>query len=185
MKLFAKAKNNNGQLGAGLIEVLVAMLILAIGLLGILSLQANGLGSNQRADFVGKGQVLALDMADRILAYGTIDALPPNNTYRGALNGEYGGTDTDSAVVNPNCQAPGGPGCNPLNTVAYDRAEWQRLFNVAQLPSGRGTVEWAAPVYTITVRWDQDRTGASGTDCDSNDKSATGNLSCFVMEVRP
>jgi len=182
MKIFSTPKINNFQRGAGLVEVMVSLLILAVGLLGVLSLQANGLGSNQRADFVGKAQVLALDMSDRILAFGSVEL---NGNYRGAVNGEYGGTDTDSAVVDPNCQAPGGPGCNPLNTVSHDRAEWQRLFNVAQLPSGRGTVEWADPTYTITVRWDQDRTGAAGTNCNSNDKSATGNLSCFIMEVRP
>lgn len=172
------------QCGAGIIEVMVSLLILAVGLLGVLSLQANGLNSNQRAEFVGQAQILAQDMADRILAYGSAET----NGNRGAITGQYGATDTSSPVTDPNCEDPvAGGGCDPVNTVTYDQAAWQQLFNSddISLPSGRGTVTWAAPIYTITIYWDQDRTGATGTNCDSSDKSATGNLTCFRMEVRP
>ncbi len=167
------------QAGAGIVEVLVSLLILAVGLLGVLSLQASGLSSNKRAEFVGEAQVLAQDMADRILAFGSLET----NGNRGAFTGEYGATDTDSPITDPNCESPAGGGCNPLNTVAYDQSEWQQLFNTSSLPSGRGTVSWAAPIYTIRIYWDQDRTGAGGLDCDSNNR--TVNLSCFEMEVRP
>ncbi|MEO0443492.1 MAG: type IV pilus modification protein PilV [Pseudomonadota bacterium] len=59
------------QKGAGIIEVMVSLLVLAIGLLGVLSLQTNGLNSNQRAAFVTEAQLLAEDMASRILAFGS------------------------------------------------------------------------------------------------------------------
>ncbi len=167
------------QRGAGIVEMLVSLLILAVGLLGVLSLQASGLSSNQRAEFVGEAQVLAQDMADRILAFGSLET----NGNRGAFTGEYGAIDTNNPVTDPNCEAPAGGGCNPLNTVAYDQSEWQQLFNTSSLPSGRGTVTWVAPIYTIRIYWDQDRTGATGLNCASNDKTA--NLSCFEMEVRP
>jgi len=172
------------QQGAGMIEVMVSLLILAVGLLGVLSLQANGLNSNQRAEFVSQAQILAQDMADRILAYGSLET----NGNRGAMTGQYGATDTSSPVTDPDCENPiTGGGCDPLNTVTFDQAEWQQLFSGPDisLPSGRGTVTWAAPIYTITIYWDQDRTGATGTNCNSRDKSATGNLTCFRMEVRP
>ena len=55
------------QMGAGLMEVLVSLLILAIGLLGVVSLQSKGLGSNQQAMFVTEAHFLAQDMADRMV----------------------------------------------------------------------------------------------------------------------
>jgi len=43
------------QQGAGLIEVMVALLILGIGLLGILNMQTQSLNLNQEAGFANSG----------------------------------------------------------------------------------------------------------------------------------
>lgn len=173
------------QKGAGMVEVLVALLILAVGLLGAVSLQSNGMSSNQRAVFSTEAELLAQDMAQRILAFGSSNS----NGNAGANTGVYGGTNTNTgAYVDPGC---GGGGCNANQTVILDQFEWQQLFtfqrgvNDISLPSAYGTVDWAADplggTYTITIYWDQDRTGAAGTDCTSNNK--TLNLTCFIMEV--
>lgn len=185
MKMNYENSYQKCQVGAGLIEVMVSLLILAVGLLGVLSLQANGLNSNQRAEFVGQAQVLAQDMADKIWAFGSVET----NGNRGAIDtpdlvvtGLYGAIDTQTSQPDPGCTTAG---CTPANTVNYDNWQWQQLFSSSGLPGVRGTVVWNDPVYTITVYWDQDRTGATGTNCDSNDKSSTGNLTCFQMLVRP
>jgi len=65
-------KKNIMQQGIGMIEMLVALVLLGVGLLGALSLQANGLQSNQRANFVTEAHFLAQEMADKILAYGSV-----------------------------------------------------------------------------------------------------------------
>jgi type IV pilus assembly protein PilV len=160
------------QQGAGLIEVMVSLLILAVGLLGVLSLQANGLNSNTRAEFVTEAQLLAQDMTDRILAYGTAG---------GAGAGEYGGTDTSSATPDPDCESPASGGCGAVNTVSFDRNEWGQLLANSSLPGAQGTVTWNDPVYRVRILWDQDRTGATGTSC-GNDKSV--DLTCFDMEFQ-
>lgn len=168
------------QRGSGLIEVMVSLLILGVGLLGVLSLQANGLNSGQRAQFTTEANFLAQDMASRILAYGSRGF--NNNT--GAILGEYDTVSTVGAGAIQDCSA----GCTAAVAVTYDQNEWANAFNQTtqtSLPSGRGDVSWDAgtDTYTIIIRWDQDRTGAAGLTCNSNDKSATGNLTCFQLRV--
>lgn len=52
--------------GFTLVEVLVALLILSIGLLGLAGLQAGGLRSNHSAYLRSQAVMLAHDMADRM-----------------------------------------------------------------------------------------------------------------------
>lgn len=54
--------------GYGLIEVLVAVLVLAIGLLGLAGLQTQSLRFNNEAYFRTQATILAMDMADRLRA---------------------------------------------------------------------------------------------------------------------
>jgi len=56
------------QHGATLIEVLVAMLILAIGLLGLAGLQTVSVQSNQGAYYRSQATILANDIVDRMRA---------------------------------------------------------------------------------------------------------------------
>ncbi|MGH1485092.1 MAG: type IV pilus modification protein PilV [Cellvibrionaceae bacterium] len=165
------------QAGSGLIEVMVALLILAIGLLGILSLQANGLNSNQRALFVTEAQVLAQDMADRILSFGSVAA----NGYDGADGANdgvtYGGIDIQkvaTVTIADNCSA----GCDAAGTKAFDTLEWQQALSNSSLPRGRATVAWESPIYTIRVFWDQDREGATSIECNARRDN------CFELELR-
>lgn len=64
MRLHIKSKVN----GFTLIEVLVAMVIMAIGLLGLASLQALALKDNQAAYFHSQANFLLYEMSDRIRA---------------------------------------------------------------------------------------------------------------------
>lgn len=54
------------QAGASLIEVLVAMFVLGVGLLGVISLQAESLKINQQSYASTQALVLANDMAERL-----------------------------------------------------------------------------------------------------------------------
>lgn len=173
---FLNVSITHRQLGAGLIEVMVSLLILGIGLLGVLSLQAKGMNSNQRATFVTEAQILAQDMADRIMGFG-------NNAF-GANAGQYDGISVNKhdALTDPACAASG---CDADATVLFDAYEWQRNFSNSSLASPRGTVTWNAPIYTVRVLWDQERTGASVAPASctaNNDKTTT--LTCFELEVR-
>jgi type IV pilus assembly protein PilV len=157
------------QQGAGLIEVMVSLLILAVGLLGVLSLQANGLNSNQRAVFVTEAQMLAQDMANRILAYGNGTAGVNSDLY-GAIN--VSKVVAPATVTVPSCAA----GCDADQTLAFDQAEWQSALSASSLPRARGTVTRNIPFYTVNVMWDQDRTGVGAVQCNSDN--------CFTLQVR-
>lgn len=54
--------------GFTLLEILVAILILSIGLLGLASLQASGLRSNHSGYLRSKATIFAYEMADRLRA---------------------------------------------------------------------------------------------------------------------
>lgn len=56
----------NRQQGFSLIEALVAVVILAFGLLGLAGLQATSIKSNDSALFRSQATLLAYDMADRM-----------------------------------------------------------------------------------------------------------------------
>ncbi len=123
--------------GFSLIEVLVALLVLSIGLLGLAGLQAHTVSFNHSAYMRSQATSLAYDMSDRMRA-----------NRQAARDGEY-----DLAYANPapSCGALGG------NTVAErDIAAWGSALACA-LPAGNGRIERNGERITITVRWDETR----------------------------
>lgn len=161
-----------------MIEVLVALVILAIGLLGVLSMQTRGLNSNQRAIFTTDVTLLANEMADHILAYYNNDVAVGNDFNNVSSDGNFP-TGTDDFVKDAETQWVNAFFNDPSDNTSGNR-----------LPSGRGDVTWDAgsSSYTITIRWDAERTGATGTDCDSpNDRDPVTdnlvNLTCYRLRV--
>lgn len=126
------------QHGFTLVEVLVALVVLAVGLLGIAGLYVEGLRAGRTSVYRSAAVILASDMADRIRAN-------PGGPYAGA------GPGAPSGCVN-------GPGdCDPDALAQDDWFRW--LADIGQrLPAGAtATVEEQAlaPVtqYEITVSW--------------------------------
>lgn len=157
--------------GFSMIELLVAVLVMGIGVLGITGLQMVSLQNNRDALLRAEATQLAYDMMDRIRAnpLGT----PPGTPYAGVDIGDApaGGAD----CVNNACAAN--------NMVAFDTSVWKcqlgdwhensvcvdyRDDDVipsedAQpgLPDGDGSIEIdGAGVITVTVEW----TGPNNTD---------------------
>ncbi len=161
------------QQGTTLVEVIVSLLILGIGLLGMLSLQANGLNGHQRANFVTDAQILTEDVAGRILASAsTASATTTSDLVRA---GSYGGTDIIKGNgVLSGCD-PQTAACNSAGAIAYNQNQWAQALTDSSLPRGRLIVSWAAPVYTLQVMWDQERDGSAVSCTITN---------CFQMEVR-
>lgn len=147
-------------------EMLITLAILAIGLLGVLSMQSRGLGSNQRAIFASEVNFLALDMRDRILSFDSA----------GANAGQFDGIDSAVAF---------GGGDAVVNQHVL---EWVALVTGSSLPSALGEVEWDAgtSAYTIRLQWDDERTGTVIEDCGNIDRDENGyleNLTCLEFMV--
>jgi type IV pilus assembly protein PilV len=129
-----------GQGGFTLIEVLIAVLVLAIGLLGLAGLQASALRFNHDAQLRTQATLLAYDIADRARA-----------NREAALTGAY-----DVAYSGPTCVQGFVP---TAGTIAQrDLDEWHNQ-TACYLPQGDGQVTRAGDVLTITVRWDELRDG--------------------------
>ena len=125
-------RNNRGMT---LVEVLVALVILSIGILGLSSLQTVSLTSNAVANQTSQATILAYDMADRMRA-----------NRPAAQAGAY-----DIALQNPApaCGAPVAVG-----TVAQqDIAAW-RMALACRLPQATGSIARAGNTVTLTVQWD-------------------------------
>lgn len=126
----------DGVQGFTLIEVLVALIVLSLGLLGIAALQGATVQFNREAYLRSQATSLAYNMADRMRA-----------NRQAALNGAYDVAYADPA---PDCGGAAGAG----TVAAQDVAAW--LSAVAcVLPQGNGTVDVVNSVVTIGVRWNE------------------------------
>ncbi|MGS2723767.1 type IV pilus modification protein PilV [Porticoccus sp. GXU_MW_L64] len=179
--------------GATMIEALIALIVLAIGLLGVLGMQAEGSKANQRGMFATQAAFLAQSMADRI----RINDAPVAAT--GTSSGRYDGTDTGGNPTSPaysggtDCASSA---CGSPALLVFDQSQWERELET-QIPSGQGAIAWdnATQTYTVSVIW-QVRTDNDG---DGNDRADSINVSredcgaidppqgfaCYRMEVRP
>jgi len=132
----------NKNAGFTLIEVLIAMLVLAVGLLGLAGLQATSLRNNQTAYNRSQATQLAYDLADRMRA-------------NIAGKARYTAILASSATAKTNCLTT--TGCTPADLAENDLFEWNRAVGNS-LPGGIGTIASpTANMFTITITWDEDR----------------------------
>ena len=126
----------HGQRGFGLVESLVALIVVSVGMIGIAVLYGQGLSASRTALNRTQAVNLAADMADRIRA-----------NRRGGSSYGGAGEDNDCDVGD----------CTTAELAAHDVWEWEAQVE-ALLPAGVGTVEYAGttpPTYTINVRWQE------------------------------
>lgn len=129
-----------------MVEVLVALVVLAIGLLGIAALYLNSLQSGRTAIYRTEAVNLAADLADRIRM---------NRTAQAAYGTLYADTETPVA----SCATTGG--CTDGELASTDLAAWKA--DIAQrLPGGQGQVAVTAPIgvdepatYVVSIRWSE------------------------------
>lgn len=150
--------------GLSMIELLVAVLVLAIGVLGITAMQMVSLQNNRGALFRAEAVQLAYDMMDRIRA--NPEGAVPGGAYDGLAI-------ADAPPGAANCLTGN---CSQAQMVTFDQAVWKCSlgnFNAnavcnafratgvlppedAQpgLPEGDGSIDVdGAGVVTITVTW--------------------------------
>jgi len=135
--------------GFTLLEVLIALLILSVGLLGLASLQTRGLALGHNAYLRSQAVLLTRDMAERIRV---------NSNYvlttEASSATEYT-IDYDQTPTNTDCSAAS---CTPIQLAQYDIDQWlTSLRNI--LPAGDGQISKTGVDYVITVRWDSERNG--------------------------
>ena len=142
------------QSGVGLIEVLVAVLVLSIGFLGIAALQAKSLSTNNSA--------MARSLAT-IESYAILDSMRAdlNNAVANGYNGTYkanacpaAGGSLSSVQINQWCSQLGaglGVSANTIGTIACLAAAGTNSTNCK-----------------ITIQFDDSRAGDGGTGTSNN-----------------
>ena len=171
MSITAYTKLPRLHSGFTLLEVMIALVIFSIGLLGLAGLQAGGLRSNTQAQLRTIAIIQTYDMAERIRA-----------NPRGIEDGDYNALD-DATPTAEDCISAT---CTAAEMATYDYYEWEST-NQDVLPSGHGTVSSAlvggvARLFTITVMWDEERTGVNGTGCSGD---PTVDLKCYTLVFEP
>jgi type IV pilus assembly protein PilV len=126
--------------GFSLIEVLIALIILSVGMLGIAGLYVQSMQAGRTSMFRHNAVTIAGDIADRIRAN------PAAGTAYTAAVG------ADKSCVN------GGVNCSPADMAAHDIKLWQEQADDS-LPNGKVTVthdgDLVLPSYEIKVGWDE------------------------------
>ena len=144
------------QKGVGLIEVLVAVLILSIGVLGLVGLQTRSLQLSQESLLSSQALLMAYEMTDRMRA---------NKDSANSYTTNYG----DSVTQNNDCESNS---CTPSQLANYELSQWKSTV-AANLPEGDGKVErdtsGTRPFYIVSVRFrdnkvDKALSGGTGAD---------------------
>jgi len=150
------------QQGFSMLEVLIAVLVFSLGIIGLAGLLIFAIQSNHVAYLRTQATFLAHNMADRMGAN-------PAGVWTNAYNGNYPVTGSTSS-----CAA----GCNPTQLAAYDQQQWSTQLTTF-LPNAHGNITCTAagiaytptaaqidmrPPYagtcTMTLRWNE--AGAAG-----------------------
>jgi type IV pilus assembly protein PilV len=122
------------QQGFGLIEVLVAVLILAFGMLGLLGLQTRSLALNQSSMYRSQATTLTDDILDRMRTDRANARAGLWNTAIGSASGSITGT----------------------NLYRTDLRDWKQQVET-QLPSGSASITVDTNRVVIILQWDDTR----------------------------
>ncbi|HKK06661.1 MAG: type IV pilus modification protein PilV [Gammaproteobacteria bacterium] len=135
------------QRGFTLVEVLVALVIFSIGLLGLAGLQSQSIRYTHSAYLRTQATFLAYDILDRMRVNMT---QAKNSTY-----------DMSMSYVPPSASCVGvGAACSPLDLRNADRYEWKQ--SLAALPNGKGSIQTVTAggqtKWVIDIQWDDPNT---------------------------
>ena len=136
----ANTTRHTNQQGFSLVEVLIALIIMSVGMLGIASLYVQSMAAGRTSLFRHNAVTLAGDVADRIRA----------NRTAGAVYATPDGADNGCIAGGVNCSAP--------QMAMHDILIWETQARDT-LPNGDVVVLFnnatVPPRYTITVTWDE------------------------------
>ena len=144
------------QTGFTLLEVMIALVIFSIGLLGLAGMQAAGVRNNQISYSRTVATQLVYDMADRI------------------RNNPTANYETTAPAAAPNCVTGT---CTSIQLAGFDKTEWNTAINnpvvnpaiknsASALRNAAGfitqlTTATGITFYRVSVTWDESSSGPS------------------------
>lgn len=181
------------QRGFTLLEVLIAVVVFAIGLLGIAGLQVAGMRFTHGSQLRAVATMQAESMADRMRA---------NRT--GVRDGDYNIVGAMPTAITTDCTSEA---CAPAELAEYDLVAWNSGItdkpdesNNTTLPGGQGVVcidstpndgddtGWECDntgiVYAIKLVWDERTVGSDDLVTDSDGNAGEGDTRKQFLYVR-
>ncbi len=151
--------------GDTMIEVLVTVLILAVGVLGVAAMQVTTLKNLNSSYSTGIAAIVTDDFVERMRANGAA-VLADTYIHSAAPTGT---TDCLTSA------------CNATQMASYDmEAWWVSLAAALPLATGQVTRVGGTTTFIVTVRWDDDRSGSTGTNCPVQ---SSADLECYQFRV--
>lgn len=129
--------------GSSLIEVVVALFVLAVGMLGVLSMQVKSMQFNQSAYYYSQAVYLANEILESMRSNRSVAS-----TYL---------IELDEVTPTPakDCSAQGIT-CTPAELRSYNLSQWRQNI-AATLTSGKSSIQRSGDFYAITVQFDDSR----------------------------
>lgn len=176
--------------GFTLVEVMIAAVLIAIGLLGLAKTGALAVSNTQVASSRSLIALQASSLASAMQsnkAYWASGVAPTAFSTQGAVV-----TDSQTNVlslVGPNCATAPAPACTPAQLAAYDVQSWASNITLL-VPSAAGAftctnVAGSQISCVITVKWSEkyvavNRSTATGTAANGGTQTATQSYSLYV-----
>lgn len=126
--------------GFSLVEVLIALVILSVGLLGIAAMVSESLKSKDSSYY----RTQALDYAAAILERMRANSVQATS---GSYDVNYGGLGSNGTIPSDNCTSTN---CSPGQLAGVDLAQWQKEISLA-LPAITNSALAAGSITTTTV----------------------------------
>lgn len=141
--------------GSSLVEVMVALFVLAIGLMGILAMQTKSVQFNKSADTYTRAMTLANDIAERI-------RINPKNVAAYASTELPQAAPTNCSTNNISTAA-----CSAADLVSWDLYQWSEAIKQS-LPAGAGSITektlGSADYLQIIVSFDENPLGSDSAN---------------------
>ncbi|HTC26768.1 type IV pilus modification protein PilV [Dyella sp.] len=141
--------------GFSLLEVLVALVIISIGVLGIAAMQASALSNTHSSQLESTVAIQARSLADSMVAnpsYWDAGKFPPTFTVAAPAAGSTSPTITNFPAMSDDCSQ--NDSCDETAMAAYDVYQWGKSLN----PGVTATVvcKVGAPsICSIQMNWTQ------------------------------
>ena len=146
--------------GASLLEVLVTIVIMAVGLLGLAKLQVSNLRNNQNVLYRTEATFLANDILDSMRV---LNSVAPHDKAAHYLVATGSGTAAGPSAV-----------------ALADVSAWK--VRIAQaLPDGDGSISVNGRIATIRIEWNDRRAGTPAS-ADSCSSGKTARPACFETQ---
>ena len=165
-------KNISSQHGVGLVEVLVALLILSVGVLGFVALQYRALEATAESGSRVQAIAIARDLSEKIRANRNVF-----NNYRTEIQ-----TPTNQKTFAVDCRTTN---CTEKNLADYDVAQvTQRAATLGMSMNIMACPETTSSLQCIYVAWgDTSATNSNGEWACTNGAAYNPNSTCIIMEA--